>query len=243
MRIFCNGCSWTAGSELKDREKSRYSTLLGQMFDAEVVNIAKPGSSLQRLLRSTYERCDPTKYDIAVLQFTVPTRTEYYIDGIHPSRESSFVRVLPKVTNISGITPKGWLLEIPKEHINYMQSYYNTAYSEELSQTFEFIVFQALQDYFARHNVPVITMTLNNKSVLPFDLNLSTKEIPRVRAIGEKGHPNELGHKIIAKKVQKIIKQRLCDGSDYVDAKKHHLDRLKRDHEKVFEQNHHTDYN
>jgi len=52
-------------------------------------------------------------------------------------------------------------------------------------------------------------------------------------------HPNELGHKIIAKKIESIIKL----GKSYPDAKKIHLDRLKRDHEKILKPTDHTDYN
>ena len=238
MRIFCNGCSYTWGSELKDHKKSRYSTLLGQMFDAEVVNIARSGSSLQRLLRSTYERCDPSKYDVAILQFTLPTRTEYYVDGMGESRKDSFMRVLPQVTTtaVDFVRKK---LKIADNHLEYQQSYYKTAYSVEMAQTFEFMVFQALQDYFARHNVPVVTMTLSNESVLPFDLKINTKDIPRAKH----EHPNELGHRFIAKKLEPLIKERLRNGNNYVDVKKFHLDRLKRDHEKILKESDHTDYN
>lgn len=236
MRIFCNGCSWAWGGELEVPEKSRYSTLLGQIFDAEVVNIAKPGSSLQRLLRSTYERCDPSKYDVAVLQFTFPTRTEYYVDGMGGSRQTSFMRVLPYVTTASDMDFIRKNLKNADNHLEYQKSYYKTAYSLEMAQTFEFMVFQALQDYFAKHNVRVVTMTLNNESVLPFDLKINTKDIPRAKD----EHPNELGHRIIAKKIENVIK---FGNRDYHDAKKSHLHRLKQDYEKILAEFDYTDYN
>lgn len=235
MRIFCNGCSWTCGVELKDPEKSRYSTLLAKTFGAEVVNIAKTGTSLHRLLRSTYERCDPLKYDVAVLQFTHPTRTEYYVDGMAKSRQASFMRVLPYVTTASSMDYIRKNLINADNHLEYQQSYYKTAYSVEMAQTFEFMVFQALQDYFARHNVPVVTMTLNNDSVLPFDLKINTKDIPRAKD----QHPNEIGHRIIAKRIENIIKLGNC----YPDAKKSHLHRLKQDHEELLKSTDQTDYN
>ena len=235
MRIFCNGCSWTWGAELKDRKKSRYPTLLGEMFDAEVVNISKPGTSLHRLLRSTYERCDPMKYDIAVLQFTFPTRTEYYVDGMDPSRIGSFMKVNPYVTRATNMDFTGKDLQNPDEHLKYQHSYYKTTYTLEMAHTFEFMVFQALQDHFARYDIPVVTLTLNNESVLPFDLKINTKNIPRAN----NEHPNELGHRIIARQVESIIK----NGNCYRDAKESHLHRLKRDHEKVLKETDHTDYN
>ena len=237
MRIFCNGCSWTWGAELKDPEKSRYSTLLGQMLGAEVTNISKTGTSLHRLLRSTYERCDPTNYDIAVLQFTFTARTEYYVPGMSGNRQGSFMRTLPYVTSATNMDHVRKDLNNWQEHLNYQKSYYKTAYSVEMSQTFEFMVFQALQDHFARYNIPVVTMTLNNESVLPFDLRINTSDIPRAKD----QHPNELGHKIIAKKIKDIIDS--DNHTRYADAKTPHLQRLNRDHEKLYKENHHTDYN
>ena len=235
MRIFCNGCSWTWGAELKDPEKSRYSTLLGQMLDAEVTNISKTGTSLHRLLRSTYERCDPTKYDVAVLQFTFPARAEYYVPEMSGNRQGSFMRTLPYVTNATNMDHVRKDLNNWQEHLNYQKSYYKTAYSVEMSQTFEFMVFQALQDHFARYNIPMVTMTLNNESVLPFDLRINTSDIPRAKD----QHPNELGHKIIANRIESVIKL----GKGYPDAKKVHLSRLKRDHEKILKPTDYTDYN
>lgn len=238
MRIFCNGCSWTWGSSLKDPDGTRYSAVIGRSLDAEVVNISRPGTSLHRLLRSTYERCDPTKYDLAVLQFTFPTRTEYYVDGMSKTRQGSFMKVLPYTTRATNLNHVHKDINNEQEHLNYQKSYYKTAYTIEMCQTFEFMVFQALQDHFARYNIPVVTLTLNNESVLPFDLKVNTKDIPRA----SDDHPNELGHKIIAKKIESIIKQRLSNNS-YVDAKKDHLNRLKQDHEKILKPTDYTDYN
>ena len=239
MRIFCNGCSYTWGSELKDHKKSRYSTLLGQMFDAEVVNIASSGTSLHRLLRTTYESCDPSKYDLAILQFTCPARTEYFVDGWDEIRERCFMRVRSAPIS-QPLSSRPWT-NIPnrQDHIEYQESYYRTAFSCEMLQTFEYMVFQGLQDYFARHNVPLVMLTINPNSSLPFDLNLKTDDIPKASG----GHPNELGHRFIAKKLEPIIKERLDNRVNYVDAKKSHLHRLKQDHEKILEENRHTDYN
>ena len=245
MRIFCNGCSFAWGSELKDPEKSRYSTLLGQMFDAEVVNISERGTSLHRLLRSTYERCDPSKYDVAVLQFTFPQRSEYYIPGLSDTREGNFANVRPtstfrnKASYNNGKECEGeeckdeQFQRIREQFIKYHQSYYEIAYTDEIAFTFEFMVFQALHDYFARYDVPVISLTTSWRSKLPFDLLIDHKDIPKAK----RGHPNELGHKIIAKKIASLIK----GGKGYPDAKKFHLHRLKQDHEKILKSTDYTD--
>jgi|TARA_Y100000033_G_scaffold46324_1_gene50670 hypothetical protein len=228
MKIFFNGCSWTYGKELEDRENSRFSSLLGKTFDAEVVNVSKPGSSNHRLLRSTYEYCDPSTYDVAVLQFTFPARTEYYSDDSHtPSREGKFMKITPTCL-VNSRTKNS------AAHQDYRNRYYETAYSEELGHTTEYMVFQALQDYFFRYNVPVITLTLNRDSVLPYDLLLNTADVPRA----EGGHPNEKGHQVIARKIESIIR----NGNQVVDAKKAHLNRIKRTHERPINPIDQTDY-
>ena len=228
MKIFFNGCSWTYGHELEDGERSRFSSLLGKTFNAEVVNISKPGGSNHRLLRSTYEYCNPSTYDVAVLQFTLPARTEYYsVDRHNRSREGKFTTVMPncspnpKTNNIAA-------------HCDYHTHYYETAYSEEMGHTTEYIVFQALQDHFFRYNVPVITLTLNADTVLPFDLYLDTADVPRA----ERGHPNEQGHEVIAGKIESIIR----NGNQVVDAKEAHLNRIRSTYERPINPTNPTDY-
>ena len=224
MRLYFSGCSWTYGQELEDREKSRFSTLVGEHFKAEVINTGKKGSSIQRMLRTTYELCNPKEIDAAILQFTMPARTECFVDGLHwKTRDSSFINLYPKCRpdNLSSyLLPDYW---------DYLQSYYKTAYTEEYGLTQEYIVFQALQDYFARYNVPVVTMTLNSESPLPFDIFLRKENLP----LAPRTHPTEEGHKIIAGKIQKILEQRLKN-STYANAKQSHLTRIKRLYENLF---------
>jgi len=157
------------------------------------------------------------------------------MNGMDPTRQGSFMKVVPYATRATNMNHVRKDLNNWQEHLDYQKSYYKTGYTTEMCQTFEFMVFQALQDHFARYNVPVVTLTLNNDSVLPFDLKVNTRDIPRA----SDEHPNELGHRIIAKKIENIIKL----GKSYPDAKKTHLDRLKRDHEKLLKPTDHTDYN
>ena len=80
MKIYFDGCSFTYGSELKDRLKSRYSRLLCDHFDAEEYNIARGGGSNRRIARNLLEH-DLSQYDMVVLQMTKRQRTEYYSYG------------------------------------------------------------------------------------------------------------------------------------------------------------------
>jgi|TARA_B100000035_G_C20851493_1_gene487613 hypothetical protein len=231
MKIFFNGCSWTDGQELgekPDMEKNRFSTVLGKTFDAEIVNIAKSGTSLHRLLRSTYEYCNPSLYDLAVLQFTFPARTEYYSDDSPAgSREGKFMRMGPNT--VFNVKTKN-----RAAHGQYRDFFYGNVYSDEMGHTTEYIVFQALQDYFFRHNVPVITLTLNANTVLPFDLYLDTADVPRA----EKGHPNKQGHEVIAGKIESIIRS----GNQVVDAKEAHLNRIRSTYARPINPTNPTDY-
>jgi len=224
LKLYFSGCSWTYGQELEDRERSRFSTLVGEHFNAEVINNSKKGSSIQRMLRTTYELCNPKEVDAAILQFTMPARTECFVDGLHwKTRDSSFINLYPKCRpdNLSSyLLPDYW---------EYIQSYYKTAYTEEYGLTQEYIVFQALQDYFARCHVPVVTMTLNSESPLPFDIFLRKENLP----LAPRTHPTEEGHKIIAGKIQKILEQRL-DKLTYANAKESHLTRIRKLYENLF---------
>ena len=232
MRLYFSGCSWTYGQELEDREKSRFSTLVGEHFKAEVINTGKKGSSIQRMLRATYELCNPKEIDAAILQFTMPARNEYFVDGLGwKTRDDSFTGLHPKRR------PEHMSPYLLPDHWEYMQHYYKTAYTEEYGLTQEYIVFQALQDYFARHNVPVVTMTLNSESPLPFDIFLRKENLP----LAPRAHPTEEGHKIIADKIQKILEQRL-DKPTYANAKESHLTRIKRLYENLFNPIDQTDY-
>ena len=56
MTLLVNGCSFSYGDELPNHEKERYSTHLGKLLNLDVINKAWPGSSNERIWRTTKEQ-------------------------------------------------------------------------------------------------------------------------------------------------------------------------------------------
>jgi len=77
--ILFDGCSWTYGSELENREKERWSTLVAN--GEEHVNLSSEGKSNDGILRTTLEFCESNHVDTAVIQFTKHSRTEFRQEG------------------------------------------------------------------------------------------------------------------------------------------------------------------
>tara|TARA_B100001113_G_scaffold87900_1_gene70233 strand:- start:690 stop:1331 length:642 start_codon:yes stop_codon:yes gene_type:complete len=71
--ILFDGCSWTYGDELANPEENRFSTLIGKPH----INLGQCGKSNDGILRTTIEYCEKNEVDIAVIQFTAYSRTEF----------------------------------------------------------------------------------------------------------------------------------------------------------------------
>jgi|TARA_B100000131_G_scaffold151951_1_gene147359 hypothetical protein len=83
--ILFDGCSWTWGAELGvEREKLRFSQLLGEKTNMDYVNIGYRAKSNNAILRTTLEYCEKNTVDIAIIQFTCTSRTEVRV----PRRDS-----------------------------------------------------------------------------------------------------------------------------------------------------------
>lgn len=73
MNILFNGCSFTWGDELNNQSK-RFSDLIGG------INISQCGRSNDGIARTTVDWLKTNSCDLTVIQWTVPQRTETYID-------------------------------------------------------------------------------------------------------------------------------------------------------------------
>lgn len=74
--ILFDGCSWTWGDELENREKDRFSTLVSDHIGKNHVNISERGKSNDGILRTTIEYCENNTVDLAIIQFTKISRRE-----------------------------------------------------------------------------------------------------------------------------------------------------------------------
>ena len=80
MKIYFNGCSWTRGVELENQEEERFSRLICNELGAEETNLGKGGGSNDRIIRMMMCNDNFEEYDLAVIQMTMPARTEYWND-------------------------------------------------------------------------------------------------------------------------------------------------------------------
>ena len=84
MILYTNGCSFTWGDELSNRN-SRYASLLSNKLNYELVDNSMCGSSNERILRTTFDYLQDPKTDLenllVVIGWSGISRTELYNDG------------------------------------------------------------------------------------------------------------------------------------------------------------------
>lgn len=79
MKILCCGCSFTYGDELEDR-KQAWPHKLGQMLEADVVNLGKQAASNRQILNQVIQGVEEHKPNFVFVQWSLPYRTEHH-DG------------------------------------------------------------------------------------------------------------------------------------------------------------------
>jgi len=93
-----NGCSYTAGTELEGIDRNfeflkehRYSHIISKKTNKTYINISKPASSNDRIVRETINWFEEgNTCDFAIIQFSHITRYEWVAD------DGSYVVFLPK---------------------------------------------------------------------------------------------------------------------------------------------------
>ena len=84
MTLLTNGCSFTWGAELDDREL-RFGALLSRKLNCNLVDISENGSSNERILRTTFDYLQNPNTDlenlIVVIGWSGISRTEYFMGG------------------------------------------------------------------------------------------------------------------------------------------------------------------
>ena len=195
MKIYFDGCSWTYGTELEDKEQQRFSKLICNHFGAEELNLSCPGGSNQRIIRNLLTEIDISQYDLAIIQLTYSSRTEFH-DGttwrtinVNPRRVNIKNDLLPNIT-----------------HQDFWEYYYTHICNDNFFKTQEKIATQTITHYCKSKQVPLVLMSIDHTTKLDYDLNLS---IPWKRyPSAPKKHPNKEGHKMIAEDILNIITSR-----------------------------------
>ena len=207
--ILFDGCSWTWGDELEDKEAHRFSQLLSNMVNMNHVNIAEPLKSNNSILRTTLEYCEKNTVDIAIIQFSCTSRTEIRIP-----RKDNYMYL-----SIGSVLKNGYSRDLSKK---YYENIHND--NEEMSNFHKnkFL----LEYYFKSKNIPYFFVNIDRPNKRLEDVVISSwgkmmdqkpvKSLlellgnrfthPHHYAQGRqkesdrrsRGHPNILGHKVIA---------------------------------------------
>ena len=178
MKIFSNGSSFAAGN---------YPKFLASKLNAELTNIAMSGYSNRTIWRTTLEY-KPENYDLAVIQLTSKSRTEFYTNR-------GWQEISPQLTHPKlGDKKKIW------------QFWYENLYTDEYGDCEENFAIEGLQDYFAIKDTPCIMVTTDKytKST-KFDLNIFDINFP----MDKTRHPTDEGHQIIAKRIYETFISRM----------------------------------
>ena len=179
--IYYDGCSWTEGA----KSTRRFCDIIGKPY----TNKATGGSSNQRIVRHLQEE-DMSQYELAIIQMTLPSRTEYY-DSKFPRSERGWVKVNFQQTD----KPYGehrrhkyWT----EDDYNYWKHHYEHVYTDELGHLIERTHYDFIRSYV---KIPLILMTINPKTELSFDIHLDRMDLPKYDGL----HPDAEGHDIIAR--------------------------------------------
>ena len=224
MKILFLGCSWTNGYELglvEDREKYRYSTIIGRRLNAEVVNLSEPGRSNHAIARIFLEQ-DLSQYDRVFVQMSHNNRFEWY----DPTGESQKVKLREKIERSSGKERERQLKVLSKpiptqnlwdkilvtkkrfmttgnvfEGKEWWQRFYEEIYGDKLGESQEYMYFHLFKNRLTTLNIPHLIFSINFECKVPIDLQLNQMKYPRAKGL----HPNKIGHIMIANDILKLL--------------------------------------
>ena len=221
MNILFDGCSWTKGTELKNKERDRFSTLVSKDTGNKHVNLGEGGKSNDGILRTTINYCETHKVDFAIIQFTKIQRREILnadIEGKH-TKDGYFCL---KATNKDKVS-RSYFANLNTQEDDIANYYKN-----------KFL----LEKYFYSNLIPFFFLNLNRNvlttkpsswqtlsetepvaclyDILQPDLEYFGIEQIREEKLGEIGkikgfstHPNAKGHRKIADYIINQLESRL----------------------------------
>ena len=214
MKILAIGCSFTYGAELPDCDldtlyiKKRpsnlaYPSLLGKLYDAEVVNLSVPGGSNGRIFRLAIDAVALDHYDLVICGWTDHCRADFRYNN----------NDLPTTALSTWATDQfPWLSHYYKYHHEY-----NHSWQVWLTQLL------ALQSHFKHIGQKYIFLSMHeplyggaklfkhvSDQIDPtyyigwpkFGMTTFMGDCPK----GPGGHPLELGHQRIAERIDEHIR-------------------------------------
>lgn len=224
MKILTNGCSFTQGIYDNFYEQDAWPWVLGNMFDADIVNLAEGGGSNARIFRTTQEFLLDNSADLIVIGWTGPERTElpyYKNDWLRISHSY----VLPENDSYSQDSFDQNTYWYKNCH-NDLQSVEQTVYYIRVLQKLPIpcIMFNALQcDFLWQYENLDHPMT---KKLTDTSINKKIKQINKTNWVNwgssmqdylqdypkadSFGHPADAGHLAWAQVLEKKINETLC---------------------------------
>ena len=195
MKIYFDGCSWTKGEELENQEEERYSRLICNKLGAEETNLGIGGGSNDRIIRNLIVENNIEEYDHAVIQMTLPARTEYW-DG-----NSKWIKINPCFNFSNWLFQKEGRIDNLsnkfRHHSDFWTYYYKMIFNVYYSHVKEKIQYETIKSYCKSKGVPLTICSINEWTKLDFDYIMKMKRRHRAKM----GHPNKMGHQIIAKTI------------------------------------------
>jgi lysophospholipase L1-like esterase len=206
MKIYFDGCSWTYGTELENPEQERWSTLISQKLSADHINMSEPGAANDRIVRNLLNEVNIEDYDLAIIQLTYPLRTEFHTGNGWKSVNMIRNYRCSWKDSVTKLNIEKSFDGAPKEfnkHKDFWIYYYLWICNETYFETKEKIAYETIKSFCFSKNIPLILLSIDHKSKLDYDLNL-TKTWKKYPTAPQK-HPNKEGHKMIAEDILNII--------------------------------------
>ena len=176
MKIYFDGCSMTHGRGYlgEDFKNIRWSKILCNQLGAEEYNISSSGSSNQRILRNLATKNFNEKYDLAVIQLTFPSRTEYYDGKKFKQINSHVVRRSDGSYNVAKKGIHGLSRRVRDKDNGgssyFWEMYFNRIYDDVYGHTIEEMVHNSVKSICKVKNIPLIMLSCFRNTKLSYDI-------------------------------------------------------------------------
>jgi len=207
MKIYFDGCSMTHGKGYlgEDYKNLRWSKLLCNKIDAEEHNFSLSGGCNQRILRnlsSTQEN-----YDLAVIQLTFPSRTEYYDGDKFKQINSHVIRNRDGSYHVHKKGMYGLSKQVRKKDNGgsslFWETYFNRIYDDKYGIAIEEMVYNSVKSICKARNIPLIMLSCFRTTKLLYDIMILPENYETVSKTNS--HPNINGHAAIADDIYNLL--------------------------------------
>ena len=210
MKLFFSGCSITWGDELEDRMSERFSTLVSNHYKSPNTVLSERGISNDCIVRNSINYLQNNKADMVVIQYTVPSRIEYYTANEDPllwtpqriksmKQRDYYTRVYNDVLGVENLWKNIFLFDsfcksVGQKYVSIIADHYEpTLRKPEKFYNGKLGYWRSLcKDY--------------KPLWMHMDIFKHTKENQQYYANGlDGGHPSAEGHQVIANKIIELI--------------------------------------